>query len=292
MSRKTLLERYNARLDEEIHAREAYTDKGSLRTIIKGKRDVGVIDLNKNFIPKLEKYKLGVVPIRMTSRNTILSIIYRDREKAFKLYEIAKSKGGYLRDDTPDEAREIGKLLGYTDESIKEYIRRKYQKNIPVRTDTEDDYDYLSEQKKPLGLNKKVLKTIIDPHGNKLKICSVSGKYIKGALGFIEFVEGGHHYVDSHPGYKKFIPEDEIWIDEVFLNSPEDFRGIVSHEWLERNRMKYKNQSYDKSHEEANTKEKEIRKNLVNLNEDFQFSRISQLLKKLSIYLFLHWFFL
>lgn len=294
MSRRTLLERYNEKLDEEIHAREAYTDEGSLKTIIKGKRNIGVIDLRKGLIPKLQKHNLSVIPVRMTSPYSMISIIYRkiEKENAFKLYKIAKSKDGYFRDDNPDEAREIGKLLGYTDESIKEYIRKKYQKNISLRTDTEDDYDYLSEQKKPLSLNKRVLKTIIDPHGNKLKICSVSGKYVKGVLGFIEFVEGGHHYVDSHPGYKKYIPEDEIWIDEVFLKSPEDFRGIVSHEWMERNRMKYKNQSYDKSHEQANIKEKKIRKELVNLNENFQFSRMSQLLKMASIYLFLHWFFL
>lgn len=292
MSQKTLLQRYNKKIDEEIHAREALSDRGALMTVIKGKRDVGVIDLNKDFIRKLEKYNIDVIPVRMTSNNTIYSIIYRDKEKAYKLYEIAKNKGGYFKDENPDEAREIGKLLGYNDQSINEYIQRKYGKKVPIRTDTEDDYDYLSEQKKPSKLNKKILKTIIDPKGNKIKICSVSGKHIKGALGFIEFVEGGHHYVDSHPGYKKYIPEDEIWIDEVFLNSPEDFRGILSHEWMERNRMKYKDQSYDKSHEQANAQEKKIRKELIHLKEDFQFNRMSQLLKRVSIYLFLHWFFL
>lgn len=150
MSRRSLLERYNAQLNDEIDAKEAHSDKGSLQTVIKGKRDVGVIDLKKEYIPKLEKYKIGVIPIRMTSHNTILSIIYRDREKAFRLYDIAKGKDGYLRDDTPNEAREIGQLLGYNNDSIDEYIKRKYKKSVPLKTDTENDYDYLHETKQQI----------------------------------------------------------------------------------------------------------------------------------------------
>lgn len=301
MSRRTLLERYNAQLNDDIDAKEAYTDKGSLRTIIKGKRDVGVIDLNKDFIPKLEKYKLGVLPLRMTSHHTILSIIYRNREKAFRLYDIARSKGGYLKDDTPNEAREIGKLLGYTDESINDYIRRKYQKNIPLRTDTEDDYDYLSEQKQIVKLNKKLIGTTKDSKGNRIKICSVNGSYVKAkkpsGLGFIEFVEGGHHYVDSYPEYKKYIPEDEIWIDEVFLHKPDDFRAIVGHEWLERNLMKYENWTYSKAHEYANKKEMKVRERSQkeNLQENTEIKHTLNLMKKLRFFvyfLFFHWFFL
>lgn len=268
---------------EEIDAKEAYTDLGALRTLIKGKRDVGVIDLNKSFIQKLEKHKIGVIPLRMTSQNTIHSIIYRDEKKALKLYQIAKSKGGYLSDNNPDEAREIGKLLGYTDKSINEYIQRKYSKKIPIRTDTDKDYHDLHEQSQ-IGLNKKIIKTVKDAKGNSVKICAVNGTYIKkpkSGLGFIEFVEGGHHYVDSYPGYKKHIPEDEIWVDDVFLNKPEDLAGILTHEMLERNLMKYKNWSYNKAHDYANSAEKKIRQK--KLNENYQFNETIKLMKKINI---------
>ena len=42
MSRKTLLERHNIKLStiaEEIHANEATNQKGSLKTLLKGKRN-------------------------------------------------------------------------------------------------------------------------------------------------------------------------------------------------------------------------------------------------------------
>jgi len=148
-------------LDEEINAKEAYTDKGALRTIIKGKRDVGVIDLTKSFIPKLEKHNLSVIPLRMTSRNSILSIVYRDKEKALKLYDIAKSKGGYLSDTTPDEAREIGRLLGYTEKSIEEYVDRRYGAKIPILPEkSPDDYDDFSEDVKTEAIKRKLNENI------------------------------------------------------------------------------------------------------------------------------------
>lgn len=55
-------------------------------------------------------------------------IIYNNngKEDAFKLYDYMKSHDGFVSDDTPDEARYIGKLLGYTDKSIDQYINKKY----------------------------------------------------------------------------------------------------------------------------------------------------------------------
>ena len=40
-----------------------------------------------------------------------------------------KRHNGYLRDETPQEAYEIGKLLDYSDESIMQYIKRIYGVN-------------------------------------------------------------------------------------------------------------------------------------------------------------------
>ena len=81
----------------------------------------------------------------------MLAIIYRDKVKADKLYEIAKSKGGYLIDKTPEEAREIGHLLGYSEASIEEYIRRnmyRYSQRIP-RAPEPEDFNDMDEQELP-----------------------------------------------------------------------------------------------------------------------------------------------
>jgi hypothetical protein len=295
MSRRSLLERYNEKLNivEEIHPKEARDDANALRMLIKGKRDVALVNLNKQHIKKLEKYKLGAIPIRMTSQNTMMSIVYRDEKKANRLYEIAKSKGGYLNDKNSDEAWKIGKLLGYSSQSINEYVQRKYGSKTPIRTDTADDYNDLDEQQESSGLNKKMMGISKDAKGNKVKIFAVNGSYIKGKLKFMAFVEGGHHYVDSYPEYKKYIPEDEIWVDDVFLNKPNDFRAIVGHEWLERNLMKYNGWSYEKAHEYSNKKEMKVREGAQKqiakekLQEGKQYKRIIDLMNRLKIFYFI-----
>lgn len=343
MSRLSLLERYNS-LAEEIHAREAYTDKGALRTIIKGKRDVGVIDLSKNFIPKLEKYDLGVIPLRMTSQNTIYSIVYRDKEKAYRLYDIVKKKGGYLADNTPDEAREIGKLLGYSDLSITEYIRKKYgRKALISHEKTPDDYDDLDESKinkRNLVLEqsiKKFLKQVKKDintgdlnkfllfKGEDFSVYAVNGEAVRDN-GFDEWVDGGHYYVDSNEKnkkYAKFIPEDEIWIDDVFIIKPNDLAAIILHEKLERYLMKHLGFSYSTNnpnkpgaHEIANQAEELFRKKVPtgmgnNISEKIykifiehykdkspkkrlseSINKTKKLLQKVNSYLIFHWLFL
>jgi len=126
---------------EEIHAREAHSESGSLRTILNGRRDIAFVDINKSMIDDIEKRKLGILPVRMTSLNSMKAILYRDvaKKDALRLFVIAKSKHDYLKDETPEEAYEIGKLLGYSEDSIKEYIWKKYHsKSEP--SDNPDDY--------------------------------------------------------------------------------------------------------------------------------------------------------
>jgi len=269
-------------ISEEIHADEARNDKDSLKTVINGRRDVGFIELSRKYEPDIIKHNIGVIPVRMRSQSTIMAIIYRDKVKAHKLYDIAKKNGGYLSDHSSSEAREIGRLLGYTEDSIEEYVSKKYGRKIPLRTDTPDDYDDLHESVKP-GLNKKVVEVVKDEGGKDVKICTVSGSFVKGTnpgLDFIQFVEGGHHYVDSYPGYKKNIPEDEIWVDEVFHKTPENFLGIVGHEFKERNNMKYHKMTYDDAHDLSNSAEKKFR-GQKKLNENFQFTKMKDLMRRI-----------
>jgi hypothetical protein len=119
------------------------------------------------------------------------------------------------------------------------------------------------------SLHKKLVGTIIDEGKKKVNIYSINDTYLK-QIGFIEFVEGGHHYVDltsskkAWQKYAKFIPENEIWIDELHKIKPEDFKGILRHENTERNLMKYHNYSYDKAHDIANKAEIKLRKKIIN----------------------------
>jgi len=266
---------------EDINAKDAHSESGSLSTVLSGERNIGFLTVDRSMIEALEKHHIKIIPVRMVDTNSIKSIIYREESKqdALRLYQIAKSKDDRLKDSTPEEAREIGKLLGYSENSINNYIWDKYHKNAP--SDNPDDYDDLQENTS-IQLNKKVIEVVKDEKGKDVKICTVNGEYVKGTnpgLDFIQFVEGGHHYVDSYPGYKKNIPEDEIWVDEVFYKTPENFQGIVGHEFKERNNMKYHKMSYDKAHDLSNTAEKRFRNKKDKLHENFQFNKITDLIK-------------
>jgi hypothetical protein len=229
----------------------------TIKSIVKGKIDVGVVHLTKELIVKfkLEKSPVHVIPLKMTSQNSMMAILYNDnpdaRKNAHQLYDDIKKKNA--TDST-----------NLTEQTIKEY---------------------LTEIENPDGLNKKVIEVVKDEGGKDVKICTVSGAFVKGTnpgLGFIQFVEGGHHYVDSYPGYKENIPEDEVWVDEVFYKTP-NFLGIVGHEFKERNNMKYHKMNYDKAHDLSNKAEKVYRDGKEKLNENYQYSKIKYLMKKILI---------
>ena len=277
-------------INEEIDGREANTEKGSLRTLLSGQRNVAFVPVNEQLRRLLEKrgYRIILVRRHDIDKFSWWSIVYDDagREHAHRLYKIAQIKHGYLTDKTPTEAMEIGKLLGYTEKSIKDFIYNKYNKKPPLLDDNPYNYDDLYEEKTDSHLNKKVVEVVKDEEGNDVKICTVNGEFVKGTnpgLGFIEFVEGGHHYVDSYPEYKKYIPEDEIWIDEVFFETPDNFKGIVGHEWKERNNMKYNKMSYDDAHNLSNAAERKFRGEKKKLNESYQFQKTKDLMIKVNV---------
>ena len=82
------------------------------------------------------------------------------------------------------------------------------------------------------------------------KICHVDGNYVRSNLE-IEYCLGGHHYRYD------FIPEDEIWIEN--LPSKFDMDCNLLHEVYERLQMKKNGLGYEEAHEKASAKEKEYR---------------------------------
>jgi hypothetical protein len=97
------------------------------------------------------------------------------------------------------------------------------------------------------GLNKKYYGT-----QKGFKIYFVDGAKIR-TFYHIDFVEGSNGQV------KKYIPRNEIWIDNIFLKKQKEVRAIVLHEITEAVLMRDKRLSYEKAHRIANTKEKRFR---------------------------------
>ena len=170
-------------ISEEIDAKTVHgDDTKALQYLIDGKRDTCFIEITPEQFKLIEKNSLKVFPVRMKSQNSMMGIVYRDQIKALKLYNFAKSRGGYLQDKTPDEAREVGELLGYMDISIEEYIRRKYGKPVPPAP-TEDDYKDLDEGMDMTRLDRGVDKDeMVEVQDFPLKDLTVSKRGIAGAI--------------------------------------------------------------------------------------------------------------
>jgi hypothetical protein len=278
-------------LKEEISAKEAYTDEGALKTVLNGKRKIGFVHINKPIAQKLEKLKIGVIPVRMTSQNTMTAIIYRDKVKAFLLYEITKRHGGDLNDKTPEEAREIGRLLEYKEEDINNFIHKKYGNKIPIMPEkSPDDFNDLAEsesfnfwdlnEEKFPEFEKDIQQDLTTHHLDKkfirnyqdgdhtYSVFAVNGDQVRDS-GFIEWVDGGNHWVDAdlpkkEQKYASHIGENEYWIDDVFMIKPADFEAILLHERTESYIIRHFGYEYDDAHEVANKIEMMFRKNIPN----------------------------
>lgn len=123
-------------LSETIKASDAYDEIDSIQTIIDGKRDIGFLgttgtEAHNSKIRRILRYAVenGLKTISVKNREVGYAwVIYKNNvDDAKLLADFAASKGGYLMDETPDEALFVGKLLGYSPESIQEYINRRYK---------------------------------------------------------------------------------------------------------------------------------------------------------------------
>lgn len=122
-------------LSEEIDPSEAYRDEGAIDTIISGKRDVGFLVVYYPQAKELLKKAIvsGLKTISMPQEEgsfgkTTAHVIYRNgfEEEAMRLAKIARKNGGYLPTNTPEETYEIGILLGYYPDKVKEFVLNKF----------------------------------------------------------------------------------------------------------------------------------------------------------------------
>jgi len=146
-------------LREEVTAEEVSRDKDAIESLLYNKRSVAYVDLDDKEIEKLNQKGINVIKVFPEDSlirkeyynemikggwnysswriNELLKIIDKSyiiytlegKEDAEELYDYMKKHKGFLEDNTPEDAYKIGKLLGYTDESILEYIKRVYHVN-------------------------------------------------------------------------------------------------------------------------------------------------------------------
>jgi hypothetical protein len=101
------------------------------------------------------------------------------------------------------------------------------------------------------GSQKKLAGTLHD----KTRVLLVDGAWVRNNVhGAVDFVEGGHGYV------YKFIPKNEIWVEDIGAEDSDDVQMNMSHEIIEYALMKYGKLDYDHAHELAASAEDTLRK--------------------------------
>jgi len=122
---------------EEINASEAHTYRGSIDTVLNGKRNVGMLTLSFHKVPELHflKYmkEVNLETIKVSSNPGNMYIFFKReaRAKAEELKDIAEKYGGYLAANaTDDDTRRIGQILGYKKEDIETFTNTPKENKI------------------------------------------------------------------------------------------------------------------------------------------------------------------
>jgi tRNA nucleotidyltransferase/poly(A) polymerase/predicted GNAT family acetyltransferase len=194
---------------------------------------------------------------------------FKKRMNAF--YEI----NGLEAYDEPDE--ETSEIFQDTD--YEQYLDKMkntiHEEEFPV-SEPQIEKDNTTHE-----LDKKLIRTYND--GIDVNpVYAVNGDEVRDS-GFIEWVEGGNHWVDydlpkSQQKYAKHIPADELWVDDVHLTKPNDFEGILLHERVESYLIKHYGYTYDNAHDIANKVELLFRKRTESISEEGESERISSLM--------------
>lgn len=122
--------KFNRWLNETIDPSEAMDDKSSIQTIIDGKRNVAFITtFNSSISASINSNKLRTLQIHEIDEVDPMKkkwIIYKPEaeEDARKLLKITNDNDGYLR-GTPEEQREIGRILNYDPEKVEAFIKKE-----------------------------------------------------------------------------------------------------------------------------------------------------------------------
>lgn len=119
---------------EEIDPSEAYEDVDDIQTILDGKRNLAFITL-KSMRPSdaqmvqqmIADNDLKVMYVKGNPYEAYVVYTQGSESKASELKGIAEKYGGFLsKDATREETKRIGQLLGYTKQSIEDYINKRY----------------------------------------------------------------------------------------------------------------------------------------------------------------------
>ena len=112
-------------LSEDIDPGEAFNHPDALATVVNGRRNVGFY--GGATIDDVKALKASGLKFFALNVNDAY-VFYRDGygDDAMKLAKIARKHGGFLKNETPEEAYEIGMLLGYREDKVKKFVQDNF----------------------------------------------------------------------------------------------------------------------------------------------------------------------
>ncbi len=121
-------------LNEDIDPSEAYNDVDAIDTLKDKKRDIAFIVAKSNtpenweYVQKvIQDNGIKVMYVKGNPYDAYVAYLPGSENKATQLKDLAEKYGGYLASNaTADDTRKIGKLLGYKEDKIEQYIKDRY----------------------------------------------------------------------------------------------------------------------------------------------------------------------
>jgi hypothetical protein len=141
-------------MSEDIDPSEAYNDVDAIATLANKKRDVAFIVRKSNTPENWERVQqvikdnnIKTIYVKGNPYDAYVAYLPGSENKATQLKDLAEKYGGYLASNaTAEDARKIGKLLGYKEDKIEQYIKDRnideslrdwFKKEDWVRIDTQ-----------------------------------------------------------------------------------------------------------------------------------------------------------
>jgi hypothetical protein len=126
-------------LNEEIDPSEAYNDTDAIDTLVKRKRDLAFIvqgantdDNWKNIQKTIKDNDIKIIYVKGNPYNAYIAYLSGSENKATKLKDLAEKYDGYLSAQaTKEDTIQMGRLLGYKEDKIKEYVNKNFP-NDPI----------------------------------------------------------------------------------------------------------------------------------------------------------------
>jgi hypothetical protein len=129
-------------ITEEIDPREADRDDNAIRTVVQGKRNLGVITVDTSpyrhrfnyFLDMMKAHELELLHVPSNPHKMYIYYKKGAKKEAEELRDIAEKYGGYLAwFATEEESRRIGQILNYNKEAVEEYIRSIDQRKAEIQ---------------------------------------------------------------------------------------------------------------------------------------------------------------